>query len=70
MIALFTFVPMFCPHCGRKIDLKDTCVRQDYEAKASFHCLDCNLNYQYVDATTALDAAEKAGGDLKQEGGR
>jgi hypothetical protein len=65
VIALFTFLPSFCPNCGRRGRITGL-VHADFDAFASFSCVDCGLDYQRVDEEHALDAAEAAGGDLKR----
>lgn len=71
MIALFTDVPRYCPGCGRPVRIQDAYTRQDFNAPCSFTCTGCGaVQYQKISVDLALEAADKAGGDLRQHYGR
>jgi hypothetical protein len=65
MIAVFDFLPTFCPNCGTKTVYNDPLTLQDFNAKCSFSCK-CGFAYQKADTAHILEAAEKSGGDMKQ----
>jgi hypothetical protein len=71
MIALYDFLPRFCPNCGKqqfdpgRLDQRRL-MRQDFIiAKCSFSC-DCGLGYQCANTELLREAATNAGGDLAQ----
>lgn len=70
-IALYNFVPKFCPNCGAPTHLKDPLTDDekawkmlprdtDYKCGASHSCK-CGVSYQQIDTSTALEAAHKHG---------
>lgn len=63
MIALFDFVPEFCPHCGTAFKLT-AYNRDDYNAGASCECRSCHLSYARVGRPEMLRAATDSGSDL------
>jgi hypothetical protein len=66
MYALFDFTPKFCPNCGEPTGFsKMGWDAFDYNHYAAHSCRHCGLHFQRADETTILDAAEKAGGDMK-----
>jgi hypothetical protein len=71
MIAVYDFVPNYCPNCGAKIELKGRAPGgwwrdADYHAGASHSC-DCGLLYQKADREDILKAADAyEHGDLRQ----
>lgn len=78
MIALFDFIPRFCPNCGKPLGVANaptsedrkyhTHPAQDFNAFASHHCASthCDLQFQKCETALLVDAADKTGGDLKQ----
>lgn len=76
MIALFDFVPRYCPNCGKDTRLLRPATEAerrngitsygDFLAGASHACLSCGMKYQYADKAEMLKAAANSGGDLKQ----
>jgi len=66
VIALYTFRPSFCAGCGRPIAM-NVYNRHDFDARASFSCPGCGLDYQRIDVDLALDTAAAAGGDLARQ---
>ena len=66
-IALYNFVPHYCPFCGKGISFADHLGRNDYHAQTSHTCPACLTKYQYVRNTDLLlRTADKAGGDLHE----
>lgn len=63
MIALFDFVPQFCPNCGEPILRGD---KRDYMTRCSHVCLDCGLHFQLAVRKHILVAASQSGGDLEK----
>jgi hypothetical protein len=57
-IMLLSFVPINCPDCGEPIKVIDT---SDFFSGCAHVCLNCELNYQYVDAGMLLGLADKTG---------
>jgi hypothetical protein len=74
MIALFDFLPNFCPNCGaetvgsfEQTESDRQCglhPHHDYNFGASHSC-DCGLMFQKCDTQAMIDASD-AYGDLKQ----
>ena len=76
MLAIYDFIPNFCPNCGRDAGLdgyapcfitagKHYRRDADYNALAAHSC-ECYLVFQKADTQAILDAAENSGGDMKQ----
>lgn len=63
-VAIFNFLPRYCPNCGKRRTWHDHYVR-DWNARCSFVC-DCGLRYQLVDTPKILNAARADGGDLEE----
>lgn len=76
-IALYDFVPKFCPQCGVEVKgltgvtydpisyivlFKND---SDYKAHCSATCPSCGLKYQYAGTKDLLKAASDSGGDLE-----
>lgn len=61
-IALFNFVPKFCPGCGKEFEWDQVGIN-DYNARNCFFC-GCQVKFQQVDGRLLLNAAQNAGGDL------
>ena len=55
-VALFTFVPSFCPNCGRSLEIimKDRYQLHDYLHSVSFSC-SCGLYHEYITEDTVQD---------------
>lgn len=65
MLALYDFIPSYCPHCGKELHIAaDQCALYDWQHKNSFLC-GCGLRYLRVDTDNALDAADASGSDTK-----
>lgn len=67
-IALFNFVPSYCPNCGERIypPYRNAFNRLEYLANVTHHCLKCDTQYQLTDTAHLLAAATASGGDLSQ----
>lgn len=63
MLALFDFLPKFCPNCGREIELLRD--KTDYQSFCSFTCNKCRMLYQRAEMEHIVKAAMDSGGDLK-----
>jgi len=66
MIALFNFLPLYCPSCGTptRLDHADNILRGKFKAKQALSCAMCGVKYQLVDNTEIFRAATVSGGDL------
>lgn len=71
MLAVYDFIPSYCPNCGAKINLKGKDPHgfwrdADYNAGASYQC-DCGLMYQRTHRESILVAADSyRNGDLRE----
>ena len=65
MIALFDFLPTYCPHCGERLPFDDALARIDFDYSNSHSC-DCGLAFQKATTKTLRDAAKASGGDLNR----
>jgi len=62
MIALFDFIPVYCPNCGYKFSIKgDILNTTDYNLHCSCGCRQCGLQFQYTHTANLLEAAGKDG---------
>lgn len=64
MIALFDFLPAYCPNCGKEIKLHKDC-KAEYQHGVSMQCRNCGLSYQLAQRPAMLECA-KVNGDLAQ----
>jgi hypothetical protein len=66
MIALYNFLPLYCPSCGThtRLDHADNILRGKFKAKQALSCGVCGLRYQLADNTELFRAATASGGDL------
>lgn len=65
MYAILDYQPRYCPNCGHRFT-HGPYEREDFNARASFECRDCQASYQKADTDAILNAAEAAGGDMKR----
>ena len=67
-IALYNFVPHYCPHCGKEIKISSVPdAWMDYTGQASHTCPACNTKYQFVrNADLLLRTSKDAGGYLNE----
>lgn len=57
MLAVFSFIPNFCPSCGEKTKIKNHSEKKmDYVAGAGFECT-CGLKYQSCEKEDILSIA-------------
>ncbi|HEY5572351.1 MAG TPA: hypothetical protein VIK64_04970 [Anaerolineales bacterium] len=65
MIALYDFVPRYCPYCGQATAVMDepSCVA-DFSSNFSFACTSCGVIYQKAHTRQLLRLARESGGDL------
>jgi hypothetical protein len=70
-VAVFDFIPTYCPRCGEKTGLTGTGAGgiADYVHHASHYCRGCGLGYQYVETENILSAADRDRGDLRHHFG-
>ena len=66
MIALYTFVPLYCPSCGIpiRLDRIDKARSGKYQAYQSQQCSICGVTIQLAMKADLLRAATASGGDL------
>ncbi len=66
MIALYTFVPLFCPGCGTptRLDQADNPEVARFNAFQALNCPVCGTMYQKVRRALAFRAAVASEGDL------
>jgi hypothetical protein len=70
-IALYNFVPNYCPHCGAPTHLNDLLTPDELAWKmlpratdlncGASHTCKCGVSYQKIETPTALEAARKHG---------
>jgi hypothetical protein len=65
MIALFNFLPLFCPSCGvpTHLDHPSNNMIAQYKARQTITC-SCGLRYQLAERVDLLRAATASGGDM------
>ena len=66
MLALYNFLPLYCPSCGTptRLDSVDNPLTGKFKAKQADVCAVCGVMYQYADKTALLRAATASGGDM------
>ena len=65
MIALYDFIPKFCPNCGLPTMIRiDPVNLAEYSSNLAFFCSFCGLTYQRAETSTLFKAATISGGDL------
>lgn len=66
MLALYNFLPLYCPSCGTPthLDRIDHPIAGKFKAKQAMSCAICGIMYQLVDKTALLRAATASGGDM------
>lgn len=65
MIALYDFIPRYCPHCGQQTHLThDPAYVADFSGYFSFDCTGCGLVFQKAHTRQLLRLARESGGDL------
>lgn len=67
MIALFDFVPRYCPNCGLPTRVRSDPINlAEYSGHLSFYCSYCELIFQKAYTSEMLRAAKVSGGDLHE----
>jgi len=66
MIALFDFMPAFCPRCGGPLGPWDRAETGDLLAWASHYCLSCGMKFAVAPTDNLLAAADNADSDLRK----
>jgi putative salt-induced outer membrane protein YdiY len=66
MIALYNFLPLYCPSCGTptRLDHTEYMLRGKFKAKQALSFGVCGLRYQLVDNTELFRAVTASRGDL------
>ena len=66
MIALYTFIPLYCPSCGTptRLDRIDNVLSGKYQAYQALSWPICGVMLQLATKTDLLRAATASGGDL------
>ena len=66
MIALYTFIPLYCPSCGTptRLDRIDNALSGMYQAHQSQKCSIGGVMFQLATKADLLRAATASGGDL------
>ena len=66
MLALYNFLPLYCPSYGApmRLDRVDNPLFGKFKAKQADVCATCGIMYQLVDKTDSLRVATASGGDL------
>jgi hypothetical protein len=68
MIALYDFIPRYCPYCGQATSVTgDPASVADFSSCFSFRCAHCNLVYQKAHTRQLLRLARESGGDLHRD---
>jgi transposase-like protein len=66
MLALYTFIPLYCPSCGTptRLDRIDNILEGKYQARQALNCAICGVMFQLAEKTDILRAATASGGDM------
>jgi hypothetical protein len=66
MIALYNFIPLYCPSCGSptRLGRADNPMSGKYQAHQALTCPICGVMFQLAGKTEILRAATASGGDL------
>jgi hypothetical protein len=65
MIAIFDFIPKYCPNCGLPTLVRSDPVNlAEFSSHLSFFCSYCELVFQKAHTNEILRAAQTSGGDL------
>ena len=66
MIALYNFIPIYCPSCGTptRLDRVDNPMSGKFKAHQALICPICGKMYQLAGKTELPRAATASGGDL------
>jgi hypothetical protein len=66
MIALYNFVPLYCPSCSSptRLDRADNPLSGKYQAHQAIACPICGVMFQLATKRDLLRAATASGGDM------
>jgi len=66
MIALYNFIPLYCPSCGTptRLERADNPMSGKFKAHQALSCAICGVMYQLADQKDILRAATASGGDI------
>jgi len=66
MIALYKFIPMYCPYCGNttRLERVDNLLSGKFKAHQALSCAICGIMYQFASQIEILRAATASGGDM------
>ena len=66
MIALYNFIPLYCPSCGTptRLERVDNPMSGKFKANQALSCAICGVMYQLADNKDVFRAATASGGDL------
>lgn len=65
MIALYDFIPRYCPNCGQPTGfINDPAHVADFSGYFSFDCTSCGVVFQKAHTRQLLRLARESGGDL------
>ena len=66
MIALYNFIPLYCPSCGTptRLERADNPMSGKFKAHQTLSCAICGVMYQLADQKDILRAATASGGDM------
>ena len=66
MIALYNFIPLYCPSCGTptRLDRVDNPMSGKFKARQTLTCAICGVIYQRAEQTDLMRAATASGGDI------
>jgi hypothetical protein len=68
VIAIFDFLPAFCPQCGEEVLRRGVRALEDYFEHGTQRC-GCGLMFQLAETGDIAYAAELSGGDLHRYAG-
>ena len=66
MIALYNFIPLYCPSGGTptRLDRVDNLMSGKFKARQTLNCPICGVIYQRAEHRDLMRAATSSGGDL------
>jgi predicted nucleic acid-binding Zn-ribbon protein len=60
-LYVLNFEPTYCPNCGHEFGKFDS----DFYSPCSMSCPACGVHFQYANTPEILEAADKAGGEMR-----
>jgi len=66
MIALYNFIPLYCPSCGTptRLERADNPMSGKFKAHQALSCAICGIMYQFASQIEIFRAATASGGDM------